>query len=302
MAIASYAIRLGEVENVDDEKSGGRIKVRLYDDNNIPSSDVDYAFPLLPKFFSITPKKGECVLILTEVQNNPRTQRFYIGPIISQPQYFEKDSYLGGFGTAASLMTGKSAKPLPNINLRGETKGSFPNQEDVALIGRTSEDIILKDGEVDIRCGIRTEADNSNDEALKGKVTFNQIDPAYIQLKHKPNISSGIGKEANSMVNVVADKINLIGLNRNKNSKYSEKFNVTDQSDMITDEDIAKIMENAHTAVFGDVLVKILNKMKNAILMHKHPYPGKYPIVNDPIKILSETNMDDIESNNVRLN
>ena len=46
-------------------------------------------------------------------------------------------------------------KILATIDNFDETKGAFPNNDDIAVIGRKSEDVILKDGEIDIRCGIR---------------------------------------------------------------------------------------------------------------------------------------------------
>ena len=72
-----------------------------------------------------------------------------------QPQYFHQEYYNGGRGTSSSLLQGSITNPLETIDHYDETKGSFPETNDIALVGRKSEDIILKDGEIDIRCGIR---------------------------------------------------------------------------------------------------------------------------------------------------
>lgn len=305
----SYIIRTGQVESNTDDQGGGRIKVRLYEDNNKSVSELAYAFPLMPKVFSVTPKVGEAVLIFTEALNNPNTQRFYIGPIISQAQYFEKDEYERGNGTAASLLTGTSAKPSPNIKMNSQTTNSFPKEEDVAVVGRQAEDIIIKPGEINIRCGIKTEATNSDDsETLKGKVVFNNIDPAYIQLKYQKNLTGGIGKVANSVISLVADKINLIGLNRmqvvDSDSPRFDTFGKSgdELNQLITQEQMQTIMNDAQPAVFGDTLERYLNMLRGAILNHAHPYPGLPPLKTDAITLISKIDFSKIKSDNVRLN
>lgn len=302
--MANLVIKIGKVENIDDDGfNGNTIKVRLMEDGKIPISDIPSSFPLLPKMFSVMPKVGEAVLIFMSEINNGKSQRYYLGPIISQPQYFERDFYGNGEGSATSLINKSGSKPLQDINMIDGTHGSFPQKNDVSIIGRVSEDIILKKGEINLRCGIRQAPDNANSDT-KGNIFFNNFDPAYIQLKYKKNISSNIGKEANSVINLVADKINLIGNNVNdsiyKNS--SKKFNTNDPNELITDNDLNDILKNAEPAVLGHVLVGILEKMRTAIINHYHPYPGIPPIKSFDISNLENINMTDIESNNVRLN
>ena len=46
----TFILKFGEVVDVNDETGGGRIKVKIAQDN----TDGKYAFPLLPKLVEIT--------------------------------------------------------------------------------------------------------------------------------------------------------------------------------------------------------------------------------------------------------
>lgn len=300
-----YILKRGEVvSNYDslDKNGGGRIKVKLKEDGPKSIDEIPDSFPLLPKTINIVPKKGEAVLVVMETLSSGKSQRYYIGPIISQSQYFEKDLYLDGKGSAVSMLPANSLNPLTNISHFEGTKGAFPESKDVAVIGRKSEDVILKDGEIDIRCGIRKPPVNVT-KNFKGNVVLNNVDPAYIQLKYQSNLNSKQGQEANSVINIIADKINLIGHNaHNTTLGKSDKLPTMSTDNIADDEVIRNFMDKSHPAVFGDELVKILKIIKSAILFHKHPYPGLSSIKTDYINELISTSMDDILSNNVRLN
>lgn len=291
-------VRIGEVIDVDDEYNGLRIKVRLDQDNNTNSKEIPYAFPLLPKTIQTVPKVGEAVLIILSRFGNKNSVRYYLGPLISQPQYFYKEKYNGGYGSSTSLLNGGVAKPMESISHYNETFGSFPNVNDIALIGRKSEDIILKDGEIDLRCGIRGKKifdDINSEEALKGDVIFNSQNPAYLQLKYKRGLCKGNKQVADSVVNIVADKINLIS------HKDTESFNLTDQNELIKNEEIDDIMSKLHQVPYGDLLVDALKKIRNALTNHVHPYPGLPPVPCEYIISALGVNLDDILSENVRI-
>ena len=292
-------MKMGQVESITDDSEGGRIKARTVDDGKVSIDEIPYAFPLLPKVFHVMPKVGECVLVIFNEQGNRLSDRFYIGPIISQNQYFEKDNYDYGRGTSTSLISGRSISPLTKLSMYDSTRGAFPSDEDVAMVGRESEDIILKQGEIDIRCGIRGEAINNDDPNLRGYVLYNSTDPAYIQLKRENNLSSvrygANDRGTNSVVNVVADKINLLS--------YSDpnQFNLTDKDELITKEEQQKILDNAHPAVYGDELINLLNIMRSCIIQHVHPYPAISCCNTSDIQALSNYDMNQIKSNFVRI-
>lgn len=290
-------IRIGEVVSVDDEYKGCRIKVRLDQDRNTKSEDLPYSFPLLPKTLQTIPKIGEAVLIILSRMCNKNSIRYYIGPLISQPQHFYKENYINGFGSSTSLIV-SSKKPLETIDHYNETNGSFPNVNDIALIGRKSEDVILKDGEVDIRCGIRQEKvfdDIDFSSSLKGDVIFNKQNPAYLQLKYKRGLCKGNKQVADSVVNIVADKINLIS------HKDEEHFNLTDQNELIQEKELDNIMSKLHQVPYGDLLVNALKLFLNALVKHVHPYPGLPPVPCENIIGALGVNLDEILSENVRI-
>ena len=302
--LKDITIRIGQVISVDDEYHGLRIKARLDQDNNIVDADVPYAFPLLPKTIQVVPKVGEAVLILLSQLSNKDSIRYYIGPLLSQPQYYYDERYNNGFGTSASLIQGSTTLPLETIDHYNETKGAFPNTNDIALVGRKSEDIILKDGEIDIRCGIRGKKFNDSidtlgrlDEtkALQGDVIFNTQSPAYLQLKYKRGICKGNNQIADSVINIVADKINLIS------HQDTEYFNLTDQEQLIHEDDIDNIMSKLHCVPYGDVLRDVLQAMITAISSHVHSFPGLPPIQGQAIINMLGQNLDDMVSPNVRI-
>ena len=148
-------VGLGHVEYIEggdypfsDDANAGRIKVRVDTDGNKDTSELPYAFPLMPKTFHVLPKVGEGVLVVTGQIGNANSQRYYIGPIISQPQFNTKCEFDNGRGDAVALLMDKKplAKgPLGALSKAGEiVKGSFPNNDDVALLGRGQEDVICR--------------------------------------------------------------------------------------------------------------------------------------------------------------
>ena len=260
--------KVREVENVYSKEGtdGMRVRAELSQDRTKKVEDIPWAFPLLPKVFHVVPKVGEAVLVFTDLSNNNVTQRYYIGPIISQPQYME---YNGKDNALSNLKSG-FFKTIERISNYDATRGSFPNNEDVAVVGRGSEDVTLKfdnaskKSEVDLRAGIR-KASAFGDNALIGNIMFNDVDPAYIQLKYKKNLA----KDVSSVANIVADRINLMS---NKDNNVSD--GIHDKDALVKDEDTEKIMERLHQVPMGDKLVELLEVMKGAIMHHVHPWAG----------------------------
>ena len=279
-------IKMAQVESVEDDSDGLRIKARLSQDGLKSTNELPYAYPLLPKTFRTVPKVGEGVLIFFSEIGNNNSNRYYIGPLISQDQKLNYDSYDYGRCTSISLLQGGEIQPLTKLSKYEETNGSFPKINDVSVVGRKGEDIILKDDEIDLRCGIRTEVIDKTDKNLVGNVMFNNINPSYIQLKYK---------EADSIINLVADKINIIS------HKDVNQFNLTDKNELIKTSEMDEIMSKLHQLAYGDELVKALNIIRNAITNHVHPYLGMPPCSDTYIMDLLSYDFNDILSNNVRI-
>lgn len=287
----------------DQPYDGLRVRVRLDGESSGSKSKggknyLPWAFPLLPKTFQSIPKEGEGVIVFHDGSKNG--QRYYIGPIISQPQFNTYSSKKNG----TSLLLSNDTKPLERMSKYSETNGSFPKSSDVAIVGRGGEDVILRhdnnkqSSEIQLRAGVRKEPTNSQDVNLRGNIIFNGIDPAYIQLKYKKGLSARESTEANSLINVVANRINIISNKDNNVSDYLQ-----DKNSMISDENIPKIMENLHQVPKGDNLIKLLEILKGCILYHVHPWAGM-PQCGDwknYINELEKFNMNSILSQYVRI-
>lgn len=275
--MAKVKMMLGTVVEIEkrttpDGADGLRVRARLFDDKPSPVSNVPWAFPLLPKMFQTAPKEGEGVIVFLMDERSQDSQRFYIGPIISQPQYQKYCSKQDG----TSLFKGSERKPLEKASKDDSTTGAFPSVDDVALVGRGSEDVILKyndttkTSEVDIRAGVRAEMLGTDKPSLVGNVIFNGVDPAYIQLKYKTAIASDYGHSANSLINMVANRINIMS-----NLDGSISHNLGDNETMVNESEIDNIMSSLHQVPKGDKLVELLNIMRECILRHVHGWPGK---------------------------
>ena len=264
--------KIGEVVQVEDRETsegadGGRIKVRLFSDRSHPSvKDLDWAFPLLPKTIQTAVKVGEFVLVMNVENGNTESQRFYIGPIISQPQYFADCST---YEAATSLLQNNTAKPLRRISSNSDTEGAYPDVSDVALVGRGCEDVIVRNdenkdsSEVTLRAGIRGKAVGDNDVNRKGNIVYNSNDPAYIQAKRQ----NGYSSEGNSVINLVADTINIMS---NKDTDVSALIH--DKKELVNSDNADKIRQQLHPVPKGDKLVEFLTLLRNCVLQHVHPW------------------------------
>jgi hypothetical protein len=261
-------IILGEVVDIKDINNGGRIRVRIRPiDNTVRlDSEVPFAFPLLPKMLHVKPKLHEMVFIILSDDNNKESQRYYIGPVISQPQFFEKQIY--GAGPSA-LLQGSSQKPAPSYEY--ETTGLLPTDNDVALSSRKNTDILLKDNDILIRCGVKILNDS--------EVFFNQKNPAFVKLKYYPYgydfEHSGRVENVSSVATIHADKINLIS------SNGDPYIGITDKENLLNDSAIEEFLNSGHEIPYGDKLCDLLSSFIKVFKDHTHNY-NNLPVVHDP--------------------
>lgn len=282
-------LKICPVVSVFDDADGERIKVRLHpEDDRLSDNELPYALPLLPKMIHIKPKVGESVLVLLMEAGNGYSIRHYIGPIISQPQYMEEDDY--GLNSL-STYPGASKEPDVAPSTNPDTHGAFAKDEDIAVYGRKKGDIILTNDDVRIRCGSRV-----RDIASNGDIVFNRTDPAYLHLKHTDSKRGNEDDPYRSTATLVADKINLIG----NNSK--DVFKTTDKENLITDDEMQKIIDKAHQLPYGDILVEFLELFRRTFLNHVHPYPGLPPCQTEDYIQTSTYDLDKILSDSVRIN
>lgn len=275
MAAITSLFKYGTVVSVDDEFDGDRVKVYIkgVDPIKYTLDEIPYAFPILTKLFYSKPKIGEVVICFTQ-NGSFDDDRFYIGPIISQPHKINNDTLSPLAFLNAGLIKPDIA-PSTNPNNAGV---QFDN-EDVGIQGRESTDIVVKPNEIRIRAG----------KTLDMR-TLNKENPSYLQIKYDK-----LSNE--SSVNIVSDNINLLS------HKGIDRFNVVDSNDLITDEEYTKILNKAHQLPFGDKLMELLNILIKAFSSHVHAYPGLPPDLSQiELKNLLEYNLDSILSKNIRIN
>lgn len=285
-----YGIGFGIVKSTHDPTNSGRIKVRLPgDDLKIPDEKLKWCFPFMPKMIHIRPKVGETVMIITRVFDNKRSDRLYIGPVIAQPQFMYEET---DENSALRSLEGSQLGPAVNIEQYADVVGTLPEQEDIALLGRKDTDIILRDNDLRIRCGVK-----KTDEFDKTEFSYNSVHPAFLKMKHY------VGDEklkcgAESVVNIVADKINLIG------SDSRDKYHFTDTKELISDEEVDRFVEEAHQVPFGDKLIEFLRIFITAFQSHTHPWvgDGMTPCKDVTYKALADYNLESILSTTLRIN
>lgn len=285
MSVDARNIRIGTVLDVYDEQGGDRIKVVLepVDNGKLTADEIDYAIPLLPKFFRIKPKKDEKVVIITENATNPDTQRFYLGPLISQENKLEGDT---NPLQAQSLFRGAEVTPEMNPRFKKDAKGAFPADNSVAIEGRKNADIEITDDDVRIKSGVKL-VDN-------GDVAFNSNNPAYIKVKYHTDDSKKTS-DYDSTVSIVGDKINLL-------SNTSPDYSLTDREDLISDADMDRIIRKAHQVPYGDVLIEFMELFKKAFNEHTHPFSMKPPCKGGTVDTLNKYDLKKILSDTVRIN
>jgi len=284
------------VSNID-ELGANRIKVRItgIDAGITNDDDLSYSFPMIQKFVHIIPKIDEIVMVFIPDVNNPQIDRMYLGPIISQPQMMFRDNELHH---SKSTLDSGIKKALPSPNTIPENKGVYPNTEDIAIQGRVNSDLIFKEKEVIVRAG------QFESNTIEGDIPkFNKVNPSYVQIKHDVIINQPTDKiepELGGVINVVTNKINLL---THKNG--SPRFSLNDQESTISDEELQKIITEAHPLVFGDTLVEYLKLQRAAFSNHAHPYPGakQKPLADtNAVEKYLKFNLDSILSKNIRIN
>ena len=261
-------VLLGEVVSVQDPNYLGRIKVRVKGpankggDDGIPDTELAWCFPLIPKFISTQPKIKEAVYIFTFDKNRQHTDRLYLGPIISQPQQFNFDPY---YTSAMAGFTFGSQSPSVSINTIPQLKGVFPDPQDISIQGRFNTDITQKNNEVVIRVG-KFES-SKPDKVNPFNFKFNNKTQGYFQIKNDAVISlkTDTKEERGTVTNIVSNKINLL-----THKDGNPKFNLTNQDNLISDEELSRVLEEAHQLPFGDILLEYLILLKNAFFNHVH--------------------------------
>jgi len=256
-------ISLGEVISIDDPNGLGRIKVRIKGsqsrggDDGILDNDLPWCFPLLPKFISTKPKTKEAVYVFNFGKDKQHADRLFLGPIISQLDKLDFDPF---YVSALDGFSFGSESPNVSLDTIPELKGVFPDPNDVSIQGRYNTDIIQSKNQVLIRAGKFEISEKNKKNPYPFK--FNNKTQAYIKIDNDVTIDS---KNKGTITTIVSNKINLL-----THKDGSPRFNLTNQENLISDEEMSKILKEAHPLVFGDVLLEYLRLLKDAFLTHVH--------------------------------
>jgi len=262
------------------------IRCRIIGSNydNIFSNDalLPNCFPLIPKMVSPIPKVGEYVLVFMFGPDEKYGDRFYIGPIISNPTAYNKQTLINGATDGLSVGIYTPERDLSKIESIKGIYADYDSNNTYSLNGRDNADIVFKPSEVLIRAGKFIE--NKPKE-------FNNVNPAYIQVKNGFNYTdqvnnaivaiTGAGKQSKpqkiSVNNIVADKINLLTYNGSPNFNLTERDLLNSTTPYITDDEMNTILSTAHPLVFGDVLLEYLKALRAAFDSHVHNKFGAAP-------------------------
>lgn len=139
------------------------------------SKDDPFCFlPLLPIFLKVTPKVDEYVNVLWPNPEFKFSEQFYVQGILSSALTMYKDDYAASrmFATKDRIIGPpllKNAKDYKYFD--DNTKGVFPEPDDVALMGRGTCDIIVKDKHVLLRAGKSTNIPDNSSKKIFVKQT-----------------------------------------------------------------------------------------------------------------------------------
>lgn len=291
-----FNVWVARVTSIKDDTLGGIIYASIpnVDNKNIADDDDTLmAFPLMTKFIHVLPKKDEYVFIF--IQDNKQTSgnRFWMGPIISQPQFLKSDT----FNALSELKAGRVGNPSKAPN-DADTIGSFPSVTDIAIQGRDNSDIILRPNAVVIRAG-KFEFDVPKETQIPN---FNKINPAYVKLNyHVPIKQENNITTYGSSIAMVADKLMLLTHSGKKSNLKTIKL--TNPNEEMPIETILEILAHAESAVYGDTLVRFIKEILIPYLTeHTHNGSGNPPIVTLQLSQKLELfNYNDLLADNIRM-
>jgi hypothetical protein len=268
-----HNIYVGEVISNEDALDMGRIKVRTFIDDkfNISDDNLPYATPLQSRLFHVIPKVGEIVEVFLFDEDKPFSMRYWIGPSISQPQFYKRESKLSALNNTDYSISNPSVAPSKVEN----AKGIYPELEDIAVLGRDNNDIILKDKQVTLRVG---------KHFINDELKLNRKNPGYINLRLSED------GELTTIMSV-ANKIGLMTHDGKRKFKP-----------ILDDNEIEKFFNESHPMLKGDLTLEVLKKIIDAIVFHVHGGSGAVPAPTNPINELLSLDLNKIISENIRIN
>ena len=263
----------GEVVSNEDDLDMGRLKIRtLLDDKfNISNENLPFCIPLQSRLFHVIPKVGEVVHVLLFDNDKPFSMRYWIGPSISQPQFYKKEFKLSALNNTDFRITNPSIAPSKIEN----AKGIYPDLEDIGILGRDNNDIILKDKQITLRVG---------KHLINDELRLNRKNPGYINLRLSED------GELTTIMSV-ANKIGLMS------HEGKRKFKT-----ILDDKEIERFFNESHPMLKGDLTLEVIKKIIEALVFHVHGGSGLPAASTNPIIELQRLDLNKILSENIRIN
>jgi hypothetical protein len=162
--------------------------------------------------------------------------------------------------------------PLSNIPT---ADGLFIKKNYVPLLGKGNSDIMIGENEVILRSG---KYDTSN-------VQKNKLNPSVFKILYQNKKSYNIQ---------YADEFLLLS-NKGDINFNKENLENNDQNE------INKLVNQAHPVAFGDSMVDVLTLMRDLLLTHVHPYDGMKPISNEAYNKLSTFDFNKLFSKHIKI-
>lgn len=270
-------VQIAIVSSVDDPDSLGRIKAAINGpaqkggDDGLSLDELPWCYPMVSKFFTAPPKVGEAVFILILNEKKTHADRLYFGPIISQLNNLNFDSINS---TALNPFTFAITNPVANFATIPAIKGVFPHDDDIVMQGRYNTDLLMRTNEVLIRAGKFTESTPSDVNPFNFQ--FNDTTQGFLQIRNDvflvPPSNNNTVRAKGSVTNLVGSKINLL-----THADGNPRFNLMNQDDQVSNDEILNILQNAHPLVYGDLLIQYLKLLSAAVLNHVHNKLGQGP-------------------------
>lgn len=290
-----FMVHIAKVVSITDDTDSGRIFAKITGiDGGLEDTDPKLiAVPLLSKFIGIYPKVGESVFIFIQDVSRLHGDRFWVGPIISQPQFLNEDQHL--YTSRSSFKSGGLVSPAQAPSSLPETNGVYPKTNEISYQGRDNTDLIFRSRQVIIRAG-KFNYDTPSNAIPK----FNTKNPTYFKLAYHIPIAKTADNVTNgSVAAMVAEKLLLLTFNGRKNN-FSE-YKLTEPNVEISEKTILELLSKAEPAVYGYVLVEFLNLIKTFVTNHCHPYHGLPPVSEQSVKNVLTFNLEKLLAKNIRM-
>ena len=284
------------VINIDDPTEQNRIIARIINldeneeiqggrDRDTPDENLPFCVPMLPEHFHIRPLVGEMVFLFLENPSDNSAPRYWIGPIITSKLKLKQQNYK----EAIKIFDYTIFNVNQDIKNKPKVSTVFPEHADVAVQGRNDADLILRPREAYLVSG----------KFKPGTNDVNTESPSYLQLKQFENVKTG-PLQTFSQANLQSTNINIFSPVGKFRDKGLASFEINE--DLKSFGDFAGTL---HPTVFGDELIKVLDLIIRALILHIHTPQSPLTPIPETIELQTYTvsgKLQNLISKHVRIN